>query len=156
MWRFTSNGKYSTKSAYAIQFAGSFPDYEWSKMWKAKVGSKCKFFSWLLLQNKLWTADRLIKHGGTANPICQLCHAHPESTIHMMAQCSYSRLVWTALSTWLRTDLKNPPTGSYRCFKSWWRAMIVAGAHGNEAVQVAEIYLYSLAPLEGMVSSHFL
>jgi hypothetical protein len=44
-WRFTANGSYSTKSAYVIQFAGSYPEYEWNKMWTAKAENKCKFFS---------------------------------------------------------------------------------------------------------------
>jgi hypothetical protein len=135
-WRFKANGQYSTKLAYTIQFAGSFGEHEWNKMWRAKLENKCKFFSWLLLQNKLWTADRLIKHGAIANPIYQLCHAYPESVIHMMAQCLYSRLVWTTLSSWLGTDLQPPSTRNYRRFKSWWHAMTVAGGHGNEAVRV--------------------
>lgn len=40
---------------------------------------KCKFFSWLLLQNKLWIAGRIIKNSGQANPVCQLCHTTNET-----------------------------------------------------------------------------
>jgi hypothetical protein len=36
---------------------------------------ECMAFSWLVLQNKLWTADRILRHGGQANAICQLCCA---------------------------------------------------------------------------------
>jgi hypothetical protein len=61
-WRFKANGQYSTKLAYTIQFAGSFGEHEWNKMWRAKVENKCKFFPWLLLQNKLWTADQTRCH----------------------------------------------------------------------------------------------
>jgi hypothetical protein len=48
-WRFTANGAYTTRSAYAIQFAGSFADYEWEGIWRAKVEKKCKLFCWLIV-----------------------------------------------------------------------------------------------------------
>jgi hypothetical protein len=65
--RFTPNGEYSVRSAYATQFAGSFADYEWTKLWQAKAENKCKIFSWLILQNKVWT-----ENDGTTNPVCKL------------------------------------------------------------------------------------
>jgi hypothetical protein len=74
-WRFTTSGVYTSSSAYRAQFHGSYAHYEWNRVWKAPVEPKCKFFSWLLLQNKLWTADWLARHGNPANTICQLSHA---------------------------------------------------------------------------------
>jgi hypothetical protein len=47
---------------------------------------KCRFFTWLLQQNKLWTADRITTHGGQTNPICQLCKSQPETAFHIMAR----------------------------------------------------------------------
>jgi hypothetical protein len=58
-WKFTANGSFSTSSAYRVQFIGSYADYAWSQLWKAKVENKCKFHSWILLRNKLWIADRI-------------------------------------------------------------------------------------------------
>jgi hypothetical protein len=52
-WRFTASGKYSSKSAYIIQFAGIFADHSWMGVWRAKVEEKCKIFFWLILQNRL-------------------------------------------------------------------------------------------------------
>jgi len=43
-WRLTSDGKYSSKSAYEAQFVGAHPDYKWVCVWKAKVENKCEFF----------------------------------------------------------------------------------------------------------------
>jgi hypothetical protein len=76
MWRFTASGKYSSQSAYQIQFTGSFMDHDWGNLWRAKVENKCKMFWWLILQNKLWTADRVIKHGGQGNQIYVSCAEH--------------------------------------------------------------------------------
>jgi hypothetical protein len=70
-WKLTADAKYSTKTAYEIQFAGSFPDYEWHSLWEAKMEPKCQFFSWLLMQNRLWTTDQVSRHGAQINPICQ-------------------------------------------------------------------------------------
>ena len=69
-WRFTADGTYSASSAYDVQFHGSFGDQNWNTIWRAKVENKTKFFVWLLLQRRLPTNDRIIKHGGQANPIC--------------------------------------------------------------------------------------
>jgi hypothetical protein len=53
----TSDGKYSTKSAYDMQFEGSIESPLLTSVWKAWAPSHCKFFLWLMLQNKIWTAD---------------------------------------------------------------------------------------------------
>jgi hypothetical protein len=66
-WRFTPNSEYSAKSAYLMQFEGSFEDYDWNKRWHTKAEGKCLFFCWIILQNKIWTADRINKHGGSAD-----------------------------------------------------------------------------------------
>jgi hypothetical protein len=51
-WRWTSSGTCSSKSAYKIQFQGSY--------WSASVEGKHKFFAWLMVQNKILTADNLV------------------------------------------------------------------------------------------------
>jgi hypothetical protein len=124
--------KCTTKSAYEVQFLRSYPGFEWEHQWKAQVENKCKFHSWLLIQNKLWTADRLIKYGANANPACQLCRSQPESILHVVAQCSYSRTVWIILSRWLGTDLHNIPAAHLRRLQAWWRATLASGSNGNQ------------------------
>lgn len=53
----------------------------------------------MILQNKLWTADRIIKNGGQANAICSLCRTTAETATHMMASCSYSLQVWNEFAS---------------------------------------------------------
>jgi len=57
---------------------------------------------WLIqvLEMRVPTVDCVIKHGGQANPICQLCQARDESTIHLMAKCSYGE-VWNMAVAWI-------------------------------------------------------
>jgi hypothetical protein len=103
--RLSATATYTSKSAYWAQFLGSHVDYDWKQIWKSNMEPKCCFFTWLLLQNKLWTADRIVRLGGQANPICQLCKTQPETVFHIMSECSYSRLVWQQLEEW--TDATN-------------------------------------------------
>jgi hypothetical protein len=71
-WRFTTTGSYKARSAYLTQFNGSFGDYDWNKLWATKVENKCKMFGWLILQNEVWTTDRVAKYSGQSNMIYQL------------------------------------------------------------------------------------
>jgi hypothetical protein len=107
----------------------SFADFEWAALWKSKV----EFFCWLILQNKLWTADRITKYGGTTNTVCQLCLTKNESALHMMAKCSYSKTIWTALASWIGTHFRPPPRRNYRRLQTWWRNLLRRG--GPNAVE---------------------
>lgn len=40
-WRWTENGEYTTKSAYHVQFEGSFSRLKIMPIWKAKAKPKC-------------------------------------------------------------------------------------------------------------------
>ncbi|KAF8689349.1 hypothetical protein HU200_041888 [Digitaria exilis] len=54
-WRWTSDGKYSAKSAYKTQLRGSFCTFDSNAIWGAKTVGKHRFFAWLLVQNKILT-----------------------------------------------------------------------------------------------------
>jgi hypothetical protein len=113
----------------------SFSDYEWSKWWRAKAEPKCLFFCWLLLQNKMWTTDRIINHGGNANPICKLCYSQPETVLHMLVQCPYSNSIWMALAPWIRTTIQQPPASGYQRLRSWWCQMSQEALQGRHKVK---------------------
>jgi hypothetical protein len=56
-WNLTASGKYSSASAYKVQFAGSFSPVDYSKLWNSKIQPKCKFFMWLRLRRRILTDD---------------------------------------------------------------------------------------------------
>lgn len=62
-WRWNGNKNYTTASAYNAQFTGSIMKPQLNAIWKTKVEGKVKFFAWLLVQNRLPTADRLRARG---------------------------------------------------------------------------------------------
>jgi hypothetical protein len=99
-------------------------------------------FCWLILQNKLWTTYTVVKHDGQANQICQLCRTKKESALHMLAQCSYSKSVWSGLAQWIGTQLQPSPTRSYRHFKTWWHSMMRAGQQQQD-VNRAQRVIYT-------------
>jgi hypothetical protein len=113
-WRLGKSGQYSSRSAYTAHFHCSFADHDWQRLWKIKADNKCKFFGWLILQNRLWMADRVAKHGGQSSRICQLFHTHPKTALHMIVQCPYAKSVWQGLQSWLGTALQQPSSIRYR------------------------------------------
>jgi hypothetical protein len=114
-----------------MQFEGAFADYDWKKWWHTKVDGKCLFFCWLILQNKVWMADRINKHGGSADPVCKLCFTHQETAVHMLAQCPFSKAVWAGLAPWSGITTLSPTATGYCRLQEWWRQM-VAGDQGNQ------------------------
>ncbi|WVZ66318.1 hypothetical protein U9M48_015558, partial [Paspalum notatum var. saurae] len=62
-WRFTQSGQYSCKSAYQSFFLGTVKFGSWKRIWKSWALLRCKFFIWLAIKNRCWTADRLAKRG---------------------------------------------------------------------------------------------
>jgi hypothetical protein len=131
-WRFTSNGHYTSKLAYNMQFVGSFVDFNWARLWSSKVEKKCQFFCWLLIQNKAWTADRIARFGGQTNTVCQLCRTQQETAIHIVASCSYSQSVWTALASWIGVSVGMPPSLDFGRLKVWWRSELKEGNPSKE------------------------
>jgi hypothetical protein len=60
IWTRSADGNYSAKSAYSMQFDGSVESSFPTKIWQVWAPSRCKFFVWLMLQKRIWTADRLL------------------------------------------------------------------------------------------------
>ena len=100
-WRWTSDGEYTAKSAYNIQFQGAFNKLKLMPIWKAKAEPKCRFFAWTLLHKKILTANNLPKRHWPHDPICKLCGCEPETPTHLCKDCFFSKQVWSILKQWL-------------------------------------------------------
>jgi hypothetical protein len=128
-------------SAYDVQFVGPIADNRWTQVWQTKAENKCRFFMWLLLQcSWLPTADRIIQRGGTAGPVCKLCHIRQETTVHMVAQCSYAQSVWRLLAQ--RTSFTLPQSSSHLSSVREWREQITK-ATGIDSVHLLQILTYA-------------
>jgi hypothetical protein len=78
----TTNGQYSARSAYKVQFIGPTSSFLHKTVWKVWTPLKAKFFSWLLTQNLIWTADRLQNGVGQIVAFVPLCKQTTESVSH--------------------------------------------------------------------------
>jgi hypothetical protein len=52
IWRFSSSGQYSAKSAYGMIFMGSITFEHCDLIWKSWAPPKCRFFLWLVAHNR--------------------------------------------------------------------------------------------------------
>lgn len=58
VWSLESSGEYMARSAYMVQFEGQIRSNFPRLIWKVWATLKCKFFLWLLLQDRLWTSSQ--------------------------------------------------------------------------------------------------
>lgn len=56
IWRWMENGEYSASSTYRYFFIGMTSLWGAKEVWRATVPPKVKFFFWLALHGRLWTA----------------------------------------------------------------------------------------------------
>jgi hypothetical protein len=70
-WTRTTDGIYFVKSAYEMQFDGGI-----------ESTLPTKFFIWLMLQNRIWTADRMQQREWPNQYFCSFCHRNLETVGH--------------------------------------------------------------------------
>jgi hypothetical protein len=120
-WRWTADGCYSTRTAYRIQFKGAYSRFNTELIWKADAENKCKVFMWILVQEKILTADNLQKRGWPHHEHCVLCNGPLETCLHLSFHCAFTKAVWNQVFTWEGFD-----TGLLQCvdepsyFRTWW------------------------------------
>jgi hypothetical protein len=99
-WKWTEHGQYTSRSAYAAQHVRSFCTFDSTVILKAKTEGKHRFFAWLMVQNKILTADKLLAHNWPCSPICSMCDQEPKSADHLCLQYVYAQEVWVLVSVW--------------------------------------------------------
>lgn len=108
IWILESSGSYSASSAYRIQFAGQIQSQFPTLIWKAWAPPKCKFFMWLLLQDRLWTAARLQQRQWKNDYFCALCDRNLETAHHLFFECPFVLHIWELVAGWSGCQSLNP------------------------------------------------
>jgi hypothetical protein len=98
-WTKSSDSTYSASTAYLTSFSGSTPKPLLAAIWDTKIEGKVKFFLWLILQNRLWTGQRLQDRGWPHNDKCALCNLILEDANHLVLACPYALEVWQGFVT---------------------------------------------------------
>jgi hypothetical protein len=96
-WKLTQDGSYSSKSAYKAFFVGSIKFSPWRRIWKTWAPPRCKFFIWLVVHNRVWTADRLARRNLPHPESCPLCDQVDETINHLLVGCVFARQVWSLI-----------------------------------------------------------
>ena len=63
IWRWTTDGKYSVKSAYKMMHTGSIAMTGHRLIWKTWGPLRVNIFLWLAVKRRHWTGDRRARHG---------------------------------------------------------------------------------------------
>lgn len=118
-WKWAATGVYTSKSAYEAQFRGSFTTFEPSNIWRAYTEAKHKFFAWLLIQNKIMTADNLMARNWDSHTICLLCDQENEIAVHLCLNCCYAKEVWVLVTNWTGGVICMPASDE-ETMETWW------------------------------------
>jgi hypothetical protein len=98
-WGLTADRSYSAASAYGAMFLGSSSPPGAKLIWKTSTPPRVKFFFWLVMHGRCWTADRRFKHGLQDSNTCIICDQEVETMDHILLGCSFSRELW---DSWVR------------------------------------------------------
>jgi hypothetical protein len=97
LWSYSSSGKYSVQSLYAIiNHRGVVPVFI-QAVWKLNIPPRVQFFLWLLSNNRLLTRDNLAKRKEVSDPTCLFCE-EKDSISHLFFQCCVAVNVWEFIS----------------------------------------------------------
>jgi hypothetical protein len=103
-----------------------FPSFSTNKVWRADAEPKCTMFSWLVLHEKILTADRLSVRGCPHYPIYQLCLHAPEMACHLCKDFPFTAMVWTLVHAWSLNPCPHALSpGLCATMNDWWEVMLV-------------------------------
>lgn len=134
LWKHTTSGHYSAASAYKAQFIGMVFSPMDQMVWKVWGPPKVKFFAWLALQDRIWTADRLAKRGWPNCGLCPLCKRVQESGSHLFFKCRYTLRLWALVIE--KFHIFELDTSSWHLLDSvnaWWTSTCDAGTPNRQA-----------------------
>ena len=78
-------------------FIGSTSPFGAKLIWGTRAPPKVRFFSWLALHRRCWTANQRMRHGLQDSDACIMCLQASETLDHILLGCVLSRQVWIML-----------------------------------------------------------
>jgi hypothetical protein len=86
----TADHSYSVASAYGAMFLGSSSPLGAKQLWKTAAPPRVRFFFWLVMHGRCWTANRRFRHGLQPDDRCVFCDQSSETMEHVLLGCPYS------------------------------------------------------------------
>jgi hypothetical protein len=100
---------------------------------------------WLLLQNRIWTADSLLAREWPNSIFCPLCWKNLETAQHLFAECPASCFIWRSVAAWTRSSTSDPDNwkGDQEIL-DWFTALVDGmssdGAKGTRSLAILVIW----------------
>ncbi|CAM0152437.1 unnamed protein product [Urochloa decumbens] len=89
-----------------------------NRIWKSWAPPRVKFFTWLAVKGRLWTADRRRRHNLEAHDTCWLCNQEQETGNHILVNCSFAKEIWWGVLSSLGCNCTFPTTAV--SLQGWW------------------------------------
>ncbi|CAA7058378.1 unnamed protein product [Microthlaspi erraticum] len=94
LWRnspLDSPGEFSSSKTWDFLHPAG-PSVTWTKsVWFKQRIPKHAFIMWIVMRDRLLTRDRLKSWGLSVPDSCLLCDSHPETKVHLLGDCVYSK-----------------------------------------------------------------
>ncbi|GKV38629.1 hypothetical protein SLEP1_g46518 [Rubroshorea leprosula] len=101
-WNAASCGDFTVKSAFSLIQQSRIPNAprpeDWTWIWHLGCTERVKLFIWLLWRGKILTNSVRFEHHMAPTPVCPRYEQSPETPLHLLRDCFYSRLVWQSVS----------------------------------------------------------
>ena len=99
--------KKQTVPSAQIKLDNKYPELsvEWKKIYSlpftVTLETKVREFQYKLLNNIVFTNDKLFKFKMIDSPLCDFCQTEVESLEHLFFHCDVTKIFWKSLSSWL-------------------------------------------------------
>ncbi|RLN04975.1 hypothetical protein C2845_PM13G05910 [Panicum miliaceum] len=120
IWKWTADGQFTVASAYRAFFIGQHAIPRATILQKTRAPGRVKFFLWLVLHDRCWTACRRKRHGLQEGDRCIFCDQHSETISHLLTQCYFAREVWFKLLRRWGQQRLTPRHNNPQEFADWW------------------------------------
>lgn len=90
-------------------------------LWRSSAPPKIKFFFWIALHGRLWTADRRKRHGLQQDAACALCAQDDETTDHLLVSCVFARETWHRVLLLQPVGLQSLAPQHDAVLVDWWQ-----------------------------------
>ncbi|XP_021774657.1 uncharacterized protein LOC110738567 [Chenopodium quinoa] len=126
-WKFTRDGVFSTKSAYALfceprvlsSSQSQISPAWWRKFWALPILPRWKIFGWKLLHDALPLATTLHARGLPIDPVYAFCYVDVEYVSHTFRDCPVICSLWLSGALGIQWDLMQFPS-----FGVWFSCII--------------------------------
>jgi hypothetical protein len=118
-WPCDASGIFSASSTYSRLCEGGIRFAAADGIWKPWAPSKCKIFTWLAVQYRVWTTERRARHGLQAvASACFTCLQDVDSLDHILLHCSYAKEVWFLSMS--QANLPDVTPANEDKLEEWW------------------------------------